>query len=317
MNNTIERIQLIKQAIIDTNEKGALIDLKLNGASGAKVIGTLQRIAQLLPDDQCYVEIGVFQGMSLLHTAKAAPHIKAFGIDNFAQFDKDNKNQTLIEQRRSDNNIQNSYLINLDFEEALDKLDTYLQGKKIGLFFVDGPHDYRSQLVCLMMAKKYLSDDCVILIDNSNYNHVRQANRDFLVSHPEYKMIFEAYSKSHPANLKGEELEEAWRNWLDGINIIIKDNDHLLEPMYPETIESKEMFFNDHKLYPMRNSIFAWRAAKIAAVIKPFKPYYFFGFLWKLWVTVRKRKKSEIEPYLFINSFSENLPTFNLNKSIK
>ncbi len=317
MSNTAERIQQIKKAITDANENGPLIDLQLNGATGAKVIGSLQRLAQLLPSDQCYLEIGVFQGMSLLHTAKAAPQIQAFGIDNFAQFDADKKNQSLIEERRVKHEISNCNLINLDFEEALENLDKYLGNKKVGLFFVDGPHDYRSQLVCLLMAKKYLSDDCIILVDNSNYNHVRQANRDFLASHNDYKMIFEAYSKSHPANLKGAELEEAWKNWLDGINIIIKDQHGLLEPMFPTTNEDKEMFFNDHKIHPMRNSLFAWRAAKLAAVIKPFKPYYFFGFLWKLWITVRKRKSSDIEPYLFINSFSENLPTFNLNKSIQ
>jgi hypothetical protein len=316
MNNTAERIQQIKQAIIDANSNGPIADLKLNGATGSKVIGILQRFANLLPEDQCYVEIGVVKGMSLINTAFAAPKIEAFGIDNFAQFDKDKKNQTIIEERCKNHQVKNTRLINLDFEEALENLEKYIGNKKIGLFFIDGPHDYRSQLVCLIMAKKHLAENCIILVDNSNYNHVRQANRDFLASHPEYKMIFEAYSKSHPANLRGAELDEAWKNWLDGINVIIKDNLNLLTPMLPYVNPDKEMFFNDHKIHPMRNSIFAWRAAKLAAVIKPFKPYYFFGFLWKLWTSVRRRKSSEIEPYLFINSFSEKLPTFNLNKSV-
>jgi|GEM_PF-751048 len=310
-----DRISQVIQAVQDAHRDGMLIDLKLYGATGGKVIGVLQRLMQLLPENECYVEIGVFQGMSLLSTAKAAPGIKAFGIDDFSQFDKDGKNRQLIEERKIKAGINNAFLINMDFEDALNDLGRHLNGRKIGLFFIDGPHDYRSQIVCFLLAKKYLSEEAIILVDNSNYNHVRQANQDFLMSHPEYKMIFEAYSRSHPANLKGAELDEAWKGWLDGINIIVRDPQDRLRPMYPETIRDRSLFFNDHKIHPMRNSELAWRAAKLAAVLKPFRPYYFFGFLYKLIVEVRKRKRSEIQPFLFINSYSENLPKFNLNKS--
>ncbi len=312
-----DRIQNIAKAIEESDKSGPLISLELHGASGGKVIGMLQRLVKLLEPNECYVEIGVFQGMSLLSTAKANPNIQVFGIDNFAQFDADKKNQKIIDELKNKNGITNSVLINLDFEDALNTLDKYLNGKKIGLYFIDGPHDYRSQLVCLLLAKKYLSDNAIILIDNSNYNHVRQANRDFLESHDEYKLIFEGYSRSHPANLKGKELEEAWKGWLDGINVIVRDKENKLNPMFPDTIRDRTLFFNEHKIHPMRNSVLAWRAAKLSATIKPFQPIMFCAYLLKLFIEVRKRKKSEIEPFPYINSHSEKLPIFNLNKSFQ
>lgn len=170
--------------------------------------------------------------------------------------------------------------------------------------------------MCLQLAKPFLSDNAIIVVDNSNYNHVRQANRDFLFTHPEYKLIFEAYSRSHPANLQGDELAEAWQNWLDGVNIIVRDSENNLTPMFPPTMKDKILFVNDHRIHPMRNSVLAYRGAKLAAVIKPFKPILFFGFLLKLFIEVRKRKRSEIEPFLFINSHSSGLTKSNINQSL-
>jgi len=126
--------------------------------------------------------------------------------------------------------------------------------------------------------------------------------------------LFEGYTKAHPANLKGDELKEAWNSWLDGVNVIVRDPDNELPEMYPPTVRDRSLFFSDHRIHPMRNSILAWRAAKLAAVLKPFQPIMFFAYLLKLIIEVRKRKKLDIEPYPYINSFSNSLPYYNLNK---
>lgn len=310
------RHKLVAKAIYDSIASGALIDLKLEGATGEKTVGILQRFAQLMDQNECYLEVGVYRGKSLLSVAKVVPNRQTFGIDNFSQFDKNGKNRQILEKQKNKNHIQNCTLINADFEDALENLEKYLGEKKVGLYFIDGPHDYRSQLMCLQLALPFLSENAIIVIDNSNYNHVRQANRDFLFTHPEYKLAFEAYSRTHPANLKGKELEDAWKNWLDGINVIFRDKKNELVPMYPPVLKDKTLFFNDHRIHPMRNSIFGYRAVKLAAVIKPFKPILFFGFLAKLFIEVRKRKKSEIEPFLFINSHSDGFPNSNINPSL-
>lgn len=310
------RHKLIAKAIHDTITFDPLIDLKLEGATGKKTIGILQRFAQIMEEHECYLEVGVYRGKSLLSVAKAIPGRQVFGIDNFSQFDKNGKNQQIFEERKTKHCIQNCTLINADFEDALENLEKHIGVKKVGLYFIDGPHDYRSQLMCLQLAMPFLSENAIIVVDNSNYNHVRQANRDFLFTHPEYKLAFEAYSRAHPANLKGKELEEAWEKWLDGINVIVRDKENKLTPMYPPVLKDKTLFFNDHRIHPMRNSIFAYRGAKLAAVIKPFKPILFFGFLVKLFMEVQKRKHSEIEPFLFINSYSNNLPDSNINPSL-
>ncbi|MCX7744172.1 MAG: class I SAM-dependent methyltransferase [Flavobacteriales bacterium] len=314
MNHPESRINELATRIVQAEKNGMIKDAGLEGATGKKVIAILQHAIQLLENDECYVEIGVYRGLSLISTSVVAPHITALGIDNFAQFDKNNSNKTFVENLIRQHQLHNTQLINMDFEDGLNSLEKFLNGKKIGLYFIDGPHDYRSQLICLLFAKKFLSEKAIIVIDNCNYNHVRQANQDFLKANSEFKLLFEGYTKAHPANLKGKALQEAWDSWLDGVNVLVKDPKNELPAMYPPTIRDRSLFFADHRIHPMRNSIFAWRAAKLAAVLKPFQPIMFVAYLLRLIIEVRKRKKSDIEPYPYINSLAKDLPYFNLNK---
>ena len=211
---------------VDNQEFKTNIHSCLTGFSSLGNIGLLQSLASFLAfelDNICYLEVGVFQGMTLLSTAKAAPNLPCYGIDNFNFFDPNGQNQSLIESRKSEMQLNNTELINADYEDALQSLSSYIGTKKIGLYLIDGPHDYRSQLMCLQMALPYLHEKAVIIIDDCNYEHVRQANADFLLTHPEFKLLFQSYSNCHPENVSGNQ-----DFWWDGINVIVKDVDDIL-----------------------------------------------------------------------------------------
>jgi hypothetical protein len=95
----------------------------------------------------------------------------------------------------------------------------------------------------------YLADEAVIVVDDCNYKHVRQANRDFLITHPEYKLVFESYTSAHPNN-QSEDVRKASRDgWWNGINIIAKDKDNALELIYPPVENDKSLFVNDHTIH--------------------------------------------------------------------
>ena len=80
-------IREIRKQINITENNGILKDITtewISGYSGKKVIGLLQRSTKLFKgqDDACYLEVGVFQGLTLLSVATACPAIKCYGIDN-------------------------------------------------------------------------------------------------------------------------------------------------------------------------------------------------------------------------------------------
>lgn len=310
-------IQNIQEAIQEAEQSGLYKATNhLTGYSGEKFMGCLQRLAALnVSEDKVYLEIGVFQGMTLLSVANAVHPHDVFGIDNFAFFDSENKNFSIVKERREKNQLHNAHVINMDYEDALMQLEQHLGNRKIGVYFIDGPHDYRSQLVCLLLAKPYLADDAIIIIDDSNYRHVRQANNDFLMGHPEFKLIFEAYTPCHPLNMNEEQIADARKGWWDGVNIMVRDKENILAPMYPPTYRSRQLYENEHRLHTVRfpeSGILGQDLADAAYSGKIFKTIkLYFSFLKKYF-----NRKGDTPKFSYTNTYSEDLPKYNLNQNI-
>ncbi len=259
-------------AIQETEAAGLLSDHRndgLSGLAGLKTVGVLQRLAKMMSLDKtvCYLEIGVFRGLTLVSTALDAPNVPCYGIDNFRILDPNNENLSIVQDRMEKFKTDNAKLINMDFEQALKTLEDHIGDRKVGLYLIDGPHDYRSQLVCLLLAKRYLHDRAIIVIDDANYPDVRMATRDFLLSHPEYKMIFEAYSPAHPANMDPTELPKWEAGWLNGVNILISDPDGLLPDMTPPIVEDRELYFNEWLIHRLRLAELAPEALEWAEAV--------------------------------------------------
>lgn len=259
-------------ALLETEENGFLNDHRekgLGGLSGHKTVGALQRLIKLFADDPaaCYLEVGVFQGLTLVSTALEASTMPCFGVDNFATLDPEGKNLKIVEQRISQFETKNTTLINSDFEDALTRLEDYLEGRKVALYFIDGPHDYRSQLVCLLAAMRHLHDQAIILIDDANYPDVRQSTYDFLTGHPEFKMVFEAYSPAHPANMTEQERSEWESGWLNGIQVLVRDPDGQLPVMMPPVDEDRTLYFNEWLVHRLQLAELAPEAVALAQAV--------------------------------------------------
>jgi tRNA G46 methylase TrmB len=215
----------ILAALTETCAAGALVEPDvLSGYSGAKLIGLLQRLARIIEHSAglCYAEIGVFQGLTLLSVAAAAPRLVIYGIDDFSQFDPDNRNKRLVLDRQRKLSLMNVHLVDQDYDEVLRRFVDIAPGHKIGLLFVDGPHDYRSQLMCMLFALPHLAENALIVVDDCNYEHVRLATRDLLLIDPQTKLVFEAYTDGHPQNV-GPEIEMQMRaGWWNGVHLLVR-----------------------------------------------------------------------------------------------
>jgi hypothetical protein len=251
--------------INDAIKSGLLVQPDgLSGYSGDALMGSLQRVAarQAANGVGDYLEVGVFQGLTLLSVA-AATTGAAYGIDNFAQFDQNGENKGLVEARQNHNKLENAYLINEDYEDALETLASHIGDGPIGTYFVDGPHDYRSQLICLMLALPHLAQGAVVFVDDCNYRHVRLANRDFLVTNPDWALLFEAYTEAHPKNTAGQAAEAARSGWWNGVNIMVHDPERSLPRILPPTLRNRLMAENEHVVQASRYGAIAPEAMMV------------------------------------------------------
>ena len=301
------------KAIKEAQNSGTLFNNDaLKGYSGNILMGILQRFVRANEGNSTvYLEIGVFQGLTLLSVAKANKNTLCYGVDNFAFFDPEGKNKGLVEKRISELKINNAELINKDYEDTLLNLNQFIENK-VSVYFVDGPHDYRSQLMCLEYMVPYLSENAVIVVDDSNYNHVRQANKDFLITHSEFKLLFEAYTPSHPHNMEPEEVDLAKSTYWNGINCIVRDPRDELESIYPDTIRDRSLFENDHIVHAAKEAIFAPEAVEI---VRKFKRWNVFGALKDLLKIKLKDKSFGDADYSAMNTFSHDLPAYRFASS--
>lgn len=237
----------------------------LSGHSGGKILGALQRLPSVFDDEQVsYLEIGVFQGLTLLSVAGANPACRCYGVDNFAYFDEAGENRGIVRDRIASLDLANVSVIDADYEDALECLPDFVGHRKVGVLFIDGPHDYRSQLMCLALAAPYLHSNAVVVVDDANYPHVRQANRDFLRTWPEFRLMFEAYTAAHPAEMRREAQTEAKAGWWNGLNVIVRDPLGILSYGEPPTERSRILYENGHLVHTARLAELAPGAIRLA-----------------------------------------------------
>jgi len=219
------------------------------GYTGYRIIKLLQDFTRLFSGKKniCYLEIGVFKGLTLNSVAIENPSIPCIGVDNFSQFDKDNSNKNCVIQTAKELKNDNISLIVNDFEEFLNTGDG-LRKNKIGVYFFDGPHDYRSQLVGLMQAVPHLAQGAIIVVDDCNYPHVRKANKDFLKAFPAFKLVLEVLTDAHPL-VHSKPMKKYKETWWNGIDVIVHDPDDRLELNFPNDFAPlKDTFLAQHPL---------------------------------------------------------------------
>ena len=153
-------------------------------------------INHLAKDIDLYVEIGSYQGSTLIAAADGNPSTLCIGIDNFVEFDKLRQNEQIL--RKATKPFSNIEFWNKDGYVALKEL-AQKDGVDVGCFFYDGNHTYADTLKALEMMDESLAKDGTMIIDDTNMGNddwsdeIGQSVLDFCKSH-NYEVIFERTS---------------------------------------------------------------------------------------------------------------------------
>lgn len=295
---------------IESSQSGDLLfrHPELTGLSNTSLTSLLQRLSKCLDvEEEVYLEVGVFQGLSLLSVAKSAEEVTCFGIDNFSQFDPNNRNLRLVKSRAKNIDCDNYQIINLDFEKALADLSKFIGNKKVGLFFIDGPHDYRSQLLCLEMIKPHLSRNAVIVIDDCNYLHVRQASQDFLQLNKDFALLFQSYSDRHPHLIKEGERDQ----WWNGVNVIVRDPDIEFSRLNVPTDPDRKIFYVDHIYMSSKMPLLIGEINNLIVSITRLNLFQMLKSTRRIW---KARKSPKTGKFSSRNTYSDNLQYEKLAK---
>ena len=132
---------------------------------------------------------------------------------------------------------------------------------------------------------------------------------------PEFKLLFEAYTRCHPKNMVVEEEMQARNGWWNGINILVRDPAGALDAIYPATDESRILYVNEHVAHAARLAAYAPEALDLISVLRPLRPFRFVRRSLSLMRRLRGIAGDQLPPFEHMNTYSDDLPAARFNPS--
>jgi cephalosporin hydroxylase len=151
-----------------------------------------------------YMEIGSYQGATVLGAAHGNPKTKCFAVDNFSQFDKRGENERIL--REAIKPYENITLIKEDSLKAIEM--TKETGTIVDVFFFDGEHTYKATLDALLAIRDNVATDGYIVVDDTNWQTIQDAV-DMFVTTTDFEIVFEKKSSKN-----GDD------QWWNGITVL-------------------------------------------------------------------------------------------------
>jgi predicted O-methyltransferase YrrM len=164
-------------------------------------------IASLVEPNEWFVEVGSFHGASLIG-ALLGNETRAVAIDSFAHPDASREE---LEQNLERFGVRERVEILVDDAFALLR-EGALDGKRVGAYYYDAAHDYDSQLQALRLVEPFLAERAVPVVDDSDWERVARATRNYLASQPRASLLLE---------IAGRENGQPW--WWEGVQVLAWD----------------------------------------------------------------------------------------------
>ena len=135
----------------------------------------INKIVSEMKNDEVFLNIGVWKGFSLFAGMVGNGDKTCIGVDNFSQFGS--PREEFIHHFQNLKKTNHHF-----FEVSYQEYFKDIHKEKIGFYIYDGHHSYENQFNNLVIAERFFSDDCIIMIDDINFPQVRKATMDFIAN---------------------------------------------------------------------------------------------------------------------------------------
>ena len=152
----------------------------------------LNRAVKHLAPGEVYVEIGCWQGLSLAGAVHDLSEAPAFACDDFSEFG--GPRAALLETIGRWTAPGQVRFHDGEFRRFLR--DAPWAPARVGVYFYDGGHDFDDQFIALQAILPHLAPDAAVIVDDTNWRHVRAANRFFVRHVPGFELIRDLRTRS-------------------------------------------------------------------------------------------------------------------------
>lgn len=169
----------------------------------------LNLAARHLEDGEVYVEVGTWQGLSLIGAAWGNDGKRLYACDDFSKAGVD---RALLQRHLARHRpAAEVHVYACGYREFLRTAPW--RPARVGAYFYDGPHGFADHFAALAMIRPWLAADAVVIVDDTEDRPVRAANR-LVVRHAsnlERVLDIRVPYYTHPTWWNGVQLFH-WRN---------------------------------------------------------------------------------------------------------
>ncbi|GAB4141334.1 MAG: hypothetical protein Tsb009_11110 [Planctomycetaceae bacterium] len=155
-------------------------------------------VSEMSPGHQ-FVNVGVWHGFTFFSGLAGNSEKPCIGVDNFSHRDSP-RDQFLSRMTRWRSTAHRFH--EMDFRDYFQ----HAHSGPIGVYVFDGPHTRQDHLDALEFAEPFFADNCIVIIDDSNWDQVRSATDQFLArSSHHYEKLFDVRTPAsgHPTFWNG------------------------------------------------------------------------------------------------------------------
>ena len=181
---------------------------RVGGLARENNLALLNLAASLLGEDESYVEVGTYKGLSLI--AAALGNAGEFvGIDDFSL----GEGSLELVTRNLELHLGGSAalarigILSGDAFELLPDLD-----RRVGVYYYDAAHDYEPQLRGLRLAEPHLVAGALMIVDDTDWERVDRAVADYLAAQPRARRLLA---------VDGKDRGQPW--WWEGMQVLVWD----------------------------------------------------------------------------------------------
>jgi hypothetical protein len=154
------------------NRSLAGLPTQIEGMATENKLMLLNLALRHLTSGEVYVEIGTWRGLTLAGAAQGNASVPIYACDNFSEFGGPrNDLKRSLDGWTRPGQVR---FYDMDFEQFLEIAPW--QPARVGVYFYDGGHTFRQQVIALERILPWLADDALVIVDDTNMGAVRSAN---------------------------------------------------------------------------------------------------------------------------------------------
>lgn len=170
-------------------------------------LALLNVAASCLDDGEAYVEVGVFHGASLIAAMLGNEGERFVGIDSFGFRDA---SLETVEANLARFGLECPEILIGDAFELVPA--GALGGTRVGVWYYDAAHSYEAQLEGLRIAEPLLAPGALVIVDDTDWDDVDRALRDYLAAQPRARRILTIDGSTRGAP-----------QWWEGMQVLVWD----------------------------------------------------------------------------------------------